>query len=161
MVFTLPESGRPSRLLFVLERALGLAVRATEFTSGASARVRRSTLRPRESKDLRSVARLDKFIPVTMAEGPHPFPFRTRPLSPPAPMVLSGQPGGRVGRCRDFLHSTSPKPRSNRTGAFLLHGDSGCARRGLTPGSARGVRRVRAARLEQRQPPGTGTLGRC
>jgi len=25
---------------------------------------------------------------VTMAEGSHPFPFRTRKLSPPAPMVL-------------------------------------------------------------------------
>ena len=34
--------------------------------------------------------RFDKFIPVTMAEGSHPFPFRTRPLSPPAPMVLPG-----------------------------------------------------------------------
>ena len=37
-----------------------------------------------------------------MAEGPHPFPSRTRPLSPPAPMVLPGRPGGRVGRCRSF-----------------------------------------------------------
>ena len=46
-----------------------------------------------------------------MAEGPHPFPFRTRPLSPPAPMVLSGRPGGRVGRCRDFfLHARSEAP---------------------------------------------------
>ena len=27
---------------------------------------------------------------VAMAEGRHPFPFRTRKLSPPAPMVLSG-----------------------------------------------------------------------
>jgi len=25
---------------------------------------------------------------VTIAEGSHPFPFRTRKLSPPAPMVL-------------------------------------------------------------------------
>ena len=33
---------------------------------------------------------LTSFIPVTMAEGSHPFPFRTRPLSPPAPMVLPG-----------------------------------------------------------------------
>ena len=32
----------------------------------------------------------DSIIPVTMAEGSHPFPFRTRPLSPPAPMVLPG-----------------------------------------------------------------------
>src|SRR6266536_414364 len=36
-----------------------------------------------------------------MAEGKHPVPFRTRKLSPPAPMVLPGKPGGRVGRRRD------------------------------------------------------------
>ena len=33
-----------------------------------------------------------------MAEGTHPFPYRTRPLSPPAPMVLAPQGAGRVGR---------------------------------------------------------------
>src|SRR5262245_14045924 len=33
-----------------------------------------------------------------MAEGKHLFPFRTEKLSPPAPMVLPGKPGGRVGR---------------------------------------------------------------
>ena len=38
-----------------------------------------------------------KKIPVTMAEGPHPFPFRTRPLSPPALMILLTS--GKVG-CR-------------------------------------------------------------
>src|SRR5436190_12358289 len=43
-----------------------------------------------------------------MAEGRHPFPFRTRKLSPPAPMVLSGQPGGRVGRCRASLSLAAP-----------------------------------------------------
>ena len=37
-----------------------------------------------------------------MAAGKHPFPFRTRQLSPPAPMVLGGRPPGRVGRRRDF-----------------------------------------------------------
>src|SRR5258708_22484554 len=41
-----------------------------------------------------------------MAEGSHPFPFRTRPLRPPALMVLQGRLGGRVGRCRDFFVST-------------------------------------------------------
>ncbi len=35
-----------------------------------------------------------------MAAGSHPFPFRTRKLSPPAPMVLGGRPPGRVGRRR-------------------------------------------------------------
>ncbi len=37
---------------------------------------------------------------VTMAVGVHPVPSRTRQLSPPAPMVLGGQPPGRVGRCQ-------------------------------------------------------------
>ena len=37
---------------------------------------------------------------VTMAEGTHPFPSRTRPLSPPAPMVLGPAGPGRVGRCQ-------------------------------------------------------------
>src|SRR5690242_17853975 len=38
-------------------------------------------------------------VGVAMAEGSHLFPFRTEKLSPPAPMVLPGKPGGRVG-CR-------------------------------------------------------------
>lgn len=37
---------------------------------------------------------------VAMAEGTHSFPFRTRPLSPPAPMVLVPKGTGRVGRCQ-------------------------------------------------------------
>ena len=60
----------------------------------------------------------DNFIPVTMAEGPHPFPFRTRQLSPPAPMVLPGQLGGRVGRCRDFPHISIPGPGPIGPGLF-------------------------------------------
>src|SRR5258706_2994801 len=54
-----------------------------------------------------------------MAEGSHPFPFRTRPLSPPAPMVLSGRPGGRVGRCRDFFLSTH-RPRVSTPRPFVF-----------------------------------------
>jgi hypothetical protein len=34
---------------------------------------------------------------VILAAGSHPAPSRTRKLSPPAPMVLGGQPPGRVG----------------------------------------------------------------
>src|SRR5665647_895135 len=37
---------------------------------------------------------------AVIAEGSHLFPFRTEKLSPPAPMVLQGQPCGRVGRRR-------------------------------------------------------------
>ena len=40
---------------------------------------------------------------MAMPEVKHPFPCRTRKLSPPGPMVLPGQPGGRVGRCQGPL----------------------------------------------------------
>src|SRR5262249_45824487 len=40
--------------------------------------------------------------PVAMAAGPHPFPFRTRQLSPPAPLALGGRSPRRVGRRRVF-----------------------------------------------------------
>ena len=39
-------------------------------------------------------------ISAVIAAGVHLFPFRTEKLSPPAPMVLGGQPPGRVGRRR-------------------------------------------------------------
>src|SRR5204863_2102207 len=42
-------------------------------------------------------------ISVAIARGKHLFPFRTEPLSPSAPMVLGGQPPGRVGRRRSFF----------------------------------------------------------
>ena len=41
-------------------------------------------------------------VSVAIAEGRHPVPFRTRKLSPPAPMVLPWRRGGRVGRRRDI-----------------------------------------------------------
>jgi hypothetical protein len=42
----------------------------------------------------------DNRSPVAIAAESHPFPSRTRKLSPPAPMVLGGKPPGRVGRRR-------------------------------------------------------------
>ena len=39
-------------------------------------------------------------VSVAIAVGSHPFPFRTRKLSPPAPMVLGERSPGRVGRRR-------------------------------------------------------------
>lgn len=56
----------------------------TVFVNAAS----NAALRLEDSSVPMSLGIFDKFIPVTMAEGSHPFPFRTRPLSPPAPMVL-------------------------------------------------------------------------
>ena len=42
-------------------------------------------------------------FPVALARGKHLFPFRTEQLSLSAPMVLGGQPPGRVGRRRFFF----------------------------------------------------------
>lgn len=39
-------------------------------------------------------------FPVALPEGPHPFPYRTRKLSPPRPMILLPRGSGKVGRCR-------------------------------------------------------------
>ena len=60
------------------------------------------TLRSREHSLIHSLSVLKGQSPfirlVVMAEGNHTFPSRTRPLSPPAPMVLGPQGHGRVGR---------------------------------------------------------------
>jgi hypothetical protein len=50
-----------------------------------------------------STFRLLLGFPATLPEGSHPFPYRTRKLSPPGPMVLRGQLRGRVGRRRDYF----------------------------------------------------------
>ena len=52
---------------------------------------------------LRYLLLQEERYPVTIAVGKHLFPSRTQQLSPPAPMVLPWQRGGRVGRCRVFL----------------------------------------------------------
>jgi hypothetical protein len=47
-------------------------------------------------------------VSVAMAKGKHPVPFRTRKLSPSAPMVLRGGPRGRVGRRRTSSVEAAP-----------------------------------------------------
>ena len=44
-------------------------------------------------------------LSVVIAERFHPFSFRTRKLSSPAPMVLHGQLCGRVGRRRFLIYN--------------------------------------------------------
>ena len=44
-----------------------------------------------------------KNILVVIAQVSHPFPFRTRKLSPAAPMVLCGRLHGRVGHRQVFI----------------------------------------------------------
>ncbi len=47
-------------------------------------------------------------FPVAIAEGSHPFPSRTRKLSPPALMVPGAQAPGRVSRRRNYFRKTLP-----------------------------------------------------
>src|SRR3954447_15279054 len=53
-------------------------------------------------------------VTAVMAEGKHPVTFRTRKLSPPAPMVLHGGGWGRVGRRRKSV--------GNEKGGAILGG---------------------------------------
>ena len=52
--------------------------------------------------------RSENTVSVAIAEGKHPVPSRTRKLSPPAPMVLPGRLGGRVGRRRNIVENGPP-----------------------------------------------------
>src|SRR5687768_7392383 len=49
--------------------------------------------------------RLSVRFPATLSEGSHPFPSRTRKLSPLEPIILPPQGGGNVGRRRDKFKS--------------------------------------------------------
>ncbi len=55
-------------------------------------------------------------VAAAMAAGKRPDPFRTRKLSPPAPRVLPGRPGGRAGHRRTTRNTPRPRPVTNRTG---------------------------------------------
>ena len=55
-------------------------------------------------------------LSVILPRGFHPFPSRTRKLSPAGPMVLHAKVCGRVGRCR---HKTKATFRYER-GLFRL-----------------------------------------
>ena len=59
-------------------------------------------------------------FPVVISKRPHPIPSRTRKLSSSEPMVLHGQPCGRVGRRRDFSRKKLERPRIARLSSFLL-----------------------------------------
>ena len=78
---------------------------------------------------LRILMRKDRFVSsfqvikhlnrlVAMAEGFHAFPYRTRPLSLPAPMVLGPKGPGRVGRRQANNHKDRYRVIDN---GLLLH----------------------------------------
>ena len=58
--------------------------------------------RARVRAKFRAALKFAKFL-GGQAEGSHPFPSRTRKLSPPAPTILTGQLVGKIGRRRGFL----------------------------------------------------------
>src|ERR1700683_278370 len=60
-----------------------------------------------------------------MAAGKRPVPSRTRKLSPPAPMVLPGGPGGRVGHRRAHSKKLAPDHRSGAN--FVFRANVFCA----------------------------------
>src|SRR6201996_7948982 len=64
-----------------------------------------------------STERLAKFR-WCIAKGRHLFPFRTEQLSLSAPMVLGGQPPGRVGRRRFFIEQTNLEPPLGGSSSF-------------------------------------------
>src|ERR1700677_105379 len=56
-------------------------------------------------------------VSAVIAKGKRPVPFRTRKLSPSAPMVLRGGPRGRVGRRRTAI-TKRVAPRKGRAALF-------------------------------------------
>src|ERR1700759_705739 len=82
-----------------------------------------------------STERLAKFR-WCIAKGRHLFPFRTEQLSLSAPMVLGGQPPGRVGRRRFFIEQTNPEPPAM---AALRRSRAPRSRRRPRPSAARGA----------------------
>src|SRR5712664_3997264 len=91
-------------------------------------------------------ARSQKFW-VTVAKGIHPFPSRTRKLSPSAPMVLHARVCGRVGRCPD------KKKAPAKAGAFCCFRRRPLSRiRGFT---------VNRSRLESVEPADIAALAQA
>ena len=80
--------------------------------------------------DSRFPAPHEDWLP-TSARGPHPFPFRTRSLSPAAPMVLRLRDRGRVGRRQPFPKEARPPCEG---GLLFLNGVNGQRSTGMPLG---------------------------
>jgi hypothetical protein len=81
-------------------------------------------------------------VTAVIASGKRPVPFRTRKLSPSAPMVLRGKPRGRVGRRRTPFQTATPPP----AGWPSPHASDGAPTPSLRPGVACPARRARRLR---------------
>ena len=71
-------------------------------------------------KKLTNYSETSQSLLVIIAEGQHPFPFRIRPLSLPAPMVLAGQLAGRVGRRQLIFYKKSLLGSQARVAFFIV-----------------------------------------
>src|SRR5438132_12514413 len=69
---------------------------------------------------LRAKPRATFTISAVLPAGKHLFPFRTEKLSLPGPMVLGGQPPGRVGRRRISFRRAALRGSSPLSRAQLL-----------------------------------------
>ncbi len=90
-----------------------------------------------------------------MAAGTHPFPFRTRQLRPPAPMVLGGIPPGRVGRRRVFsLRKKTPAHCGGRLRVLCISPTERihCDRSETAPSERRSKARLERPECPQRRP---------
>ena len=86
-------------------------------------------------------------ISAVIAAGVHLFPFRTEQLSPPAPMVLGGQPPGRVGRRRiNFAKPASGRLRSFRSKCCAFAPTGFDSTRSSSNGASGGVAEPRLGR---------------
>src|SRR6266480_4941813 len=101
----------------------------------------------------RSMGAVSQFFGGEIASGKHLFPFRTEPLSLSAPMVLGGQPPGRVGRRRSYL-GAAPKGGScfTRQRRVVLP-DLESLERAMRPDAA-ATRRDRADGVVRQMPDG-------
>ena len=77
-----------------------------------------------------------------IARWKHLFPFRTEQLSTAAPMVLGGQPPGRVGRRRFFFRRARPSPLGDG-GSFFRSETVGSRRPDAVSSSDEGARNGR------------------
>ena len=94
--FQAQRSSSPVRLdLLLLSVPIGRQSRQTQFAQ-SNELIQNHTITTTFFCQLLSLA--------TRAQGPHPFPFRTRALRPAAPMVLRPRGRGRVGRRRHPFH---------------------------------------------------------
>jgi hypothetical protein len=101
--------------------------------------------------------RASLFFLAAMPEGSHPFPSRTRKLSPPGPMVLQGKLCGRVGRCQSFSGGSLSRGAAFSFSAPYVLQPLAFAARSAQPGASRWMvppdpsRHLQAAAVHLRQ----------